>query len=183
MIATANIPIIIFSSIVFTDERNFAVIIPAIIASVAIIWSHWEKHCFKIKKRTLTFLVWSLCAGVVGALVSKILLASWNPISLELVRSGAVALILGLLFFKYTSKISFKAFLLLLATNILTSIAWILFYFSYQRLGIIYTTLIFSIQPLLVYMASVFFLKEPLKWKKAIAFLIVLASIGVANFL
>ena len=97
-----NIPIIVFSSIIFADERNFAVIIPALVASVAIIWSHWEKHCFKIAKHTLTFLVWSLFAAVAGAFISKVLLTSWNPISLELVRSGAVALILGSLFFTPT---------------------------------------------------------------------------------
>lgn len=178
-----NIPIIVFSSLVFADERNFAVIIPAFIASFAIIWSHWERHHFKIAKHTLPFLVWSLSAASVGAPISKVLLASWNPISLELVRSGATALILGSLFFKYTRKISFKTFLLLLATNILTSIAWILFYFSYQRSGIIYTILIFSIQPLLVYIASVFFLKEPVQWKKAMAFVIVLLSIGISQII
>ncbi|MBI2063976.1 MAG: DMT family transporter, partial [Candidatus Yanofskybacteria bacterium] len=119
-----NIPIIIFSSFIFTDERNFAVIIPAFIASIAVFWSHWEHHHFKIAKHTLPFLVWSVSTASVGASISKILLASWNPISLELVRSGAMALILGSLFFKYAGKISFKSFLLFLATNILTSIAW-----------------------------------------------------------
>jgi drug/metabolite transporter (DMT)-like permease len=63
----------------------------------------------------------------------------------------------------------------------LTSVAWILFYFSYQRSGIIYTILIFSLQPLLVYLASVFFLKESLYWKKAVAFIVVLLSIAVAQ--
>ena len=178
-----NIPIIIFSSFIFTDERNFAVIIPAFIASIAVFWSHWEHHHFKIAKHTLPFLIWSVSAASFGASISKILLASWNPISLELVRSGAMALILGSLFFKYASKISFRSFLLFLATNILTSIAWILFYFSYQRSGIIYTVLIFSIQPLLVYIASVFFLKEPIQWKKVVAFVIVLLSIGVAQII
>src|SRR3989344_2719277 len=55
-----NIPIIIFSSIVFADERNFTVIIPALIASSAVIWSHWERHHFKIAKYSLSFLIWSL---------------------------------------------------------------------------------------------------------------------------
>ena len=178
-----NIPIIIFSSLIFADERNFAVIIPAFIASIAIIWSHWEHHHLKIAKNTLPFIVWSMFAASIGAPISKILLQSWNPISLELVSSAVIALILGSLFIKYTSKISFKSFLLLLTTNILTSIAWILFYFSYQRSGIIYTILIFSIQPLLVYIASVFILKEPLRWKKVTAFIIVLVSIGMAQIL
>jgi drug/metabolite transporter (DMT)-like permease len=82
---------------------------------------------------------------------------------------------------RYAQKVSFKAFSLLVATNILTSIAWILFYFSYQRSGIIYTILVFSLQPLLVYLASTFFLKEPFHWKKAAAFAIVLLSIGIAQ--
>lgn len=176
-----SIPIIIFAGIVFADERNFFVIIPAFVASSAVIWSHWEHHHFKIAKHTLPFLVWSLFVAPIGASISKVLLASWDPISLELVRSGAVALILGPLFARYAQKVSFKAFLLLMGTSILTSIAWILFYFSYQRSGITYTILVFSLQPLLVYLASVFFLKEPFHWKKAIAFAIVLLSIGIAQ--
>lgn len=176
-----SIPIIIFASIIFTDERNFFVIIPALVASSAVIWSHWEHHHFKIAKHTLPFVVWSLSVAPIGASISKALLASWSPISLELVRNGAVALIIGPLFARYAQKVSFKAFSFLIATNILTSIAWILFYFSYQRSGIIYTILIFSLQPLLVYLASVLLLKEPFHWKKAIAFAIVLLSIGIAQ--
>jgi len=176
-----NIPIIIAASIIFTDERNFAVIVPALIASLAIIWSHWEHHHFTIKKHSLPFLVWSLTAASFGAPIAKALLASWNPISLELIRSGATALILGPLFFRYAKKVPLKGLLILLLTNIFTSIAWILFYFSYQRSGIVYTILIFSLQPLLVYIASVVFLKEPFAWKKAIAFGAVLASIGIAQ--
>ena len=178
-----NIPIIIVSGLIFTDERNFSIIIPAFIASIAIIWSHWEHHHIKIARNTLPFIVWSLFTASIGAPISKILLQSWNPISLELISSGVIAIILGTLFIKCTNKISFKTFLLLLITNISTSIAWILFYFSYQYSGIIYTILIFSIQPLLVYIASIFILKEPLNWKKIIAFIIVLLSIGIAQIL
>ena len=178
-----NIPIVIFSSIIFVDERNLTVIIPALIASTAIIWSHWEHHHFKIAKHTLPFLIWSLSAASIGAPIAKILLASWSPISLELVRSGATALVLGPLFFGYARKVTARVFSLLLATNILTSVAWILFYFSYQRSGIIYTILLFSLQPLLVYLASVFFLKEPLQWKKATAFGITLSSIIIAQII
>jgi drug/metabolite transporter (DMT)-like permease len=176
-----NIPIIIFSSIIFADERNLTVIVPALIASIAVIWSHWEHHHFKIAKHTLPFLIWSLCAASIGAPIIKILLDSWNPISLELVRSGITALVLGPLFFKQAAKISLKAFLLLLSTNILTSIAWILFYFSYQQSGIIYTILIFSLQPLLVYLAATLLLKEKLHWKKTVAFAAVLLSIGAVQ--
>jgi len=177
------IPIIVVSGLIFSDERNLCIIIPALIASLAIIWSHWERHHFKIAKKTLPFLIWSLSVAPIGAALSKVILTTWNPISLELVRSGAMALILGVLFFKQIQKVSSKTFYYLIITNILTSVAWIMFYFSYQRLGIIYTALIFSLQPLLVYFASIWVLKEKVQYKKVIAFVIVLISIVFAQII
>jgi drug/metabolite transporter (DMT)-like permease len=176
-----NIPIIIFAGFIFTDERNFIVILLALVSSVAIIWSHWQKDHFQIAKYTAPFLFCVIALSPLRAVISKELLTIWNPISLELVRSGAIALILGPLFFRYYQKISIKAFSLLIVTNILTSIAWILYYFSYQISGIIYTVLLFSLQPLLVYFASVFFLKESFHRKKFIAFIIILVSIIIAQ--
>lgn len=176
-----NIPLIIFASFIFTGERNFIVIISALVASLAIIWSHWQKDHFQIAKYTVPFLFCVIIFSPLRAIISKELLNIWNPISLELVRSGAIALILGPLFFRYYQKISIKVFSLLILTNILTSIAWILYYFSYQISGIIYTVLLFSLQPLLVYFASVFFLKEPFHRKKIVAFFIILISIIVAQ--
>jgi drug/metabolite transporter (DMT)-like permease len=172
-----DLPVIIFAALIFTDERNVAVIFPALLAFSAIIWSHWEHNHFKIAKRTLPFLIWVLAIAPFGAAISKTLLAAWNPISLELVRSGAVALILGSLFWRQIKSVSSRAFLLLLITNLFTSIAWILFYFGYQRLGVVHTTLLFFLQPMLVYLSSLVFLREPFHRKKFIAFLIVLAAI------
>lgn len=174
-------PIILFSGLIFVDERNYYILIPSLVASAAIVWSHLEEHCILIRKKTLVLLVWLLIAAPFGAVIAKILLESWNPITLELIRSGMVACILGPLFFIKNCKCSMKTFFFLIITNVLSAIAWILYYFSYQRSGIVYTILVFSLQPLLVYLASVFFLKEPLQWKKAVAFAIVLLSIGIAQ--
>lgn len=176
-----NIPIIILASFIFAGERNFIIILSAFVVSAAIIWSHWQKGHFQIAKYTSPFLFCAIILSPLRAVISKELLTVWNPISLELVRSGAIALILGPLFFRFYQKIPRKAFLLLIATNILTSVGWILYYFSYQISGIVYTVLLFSLQPLLVYFASVFFLKEPWQRKKIIAFFIILISIIVAQ--
>lgn len=181
-----NIPLIIFTGIIFADERNFYIIIPALIASCAIIWSHWENHHFKISKNTLPFLLWSLVISPIRAAIQKVLLFNWNPISLEMARGGVVASILNPLSLgpktiRHIKHIQLKAFLLLIITNILTSVAWILYFFSYQRSGIIYTVLLFSLQPLIVYFACVLFLKEPFQRKKALAFFIILASIAISQ--
>ena len=177
----SNIPVILFAAIFFTNERNYMIVFLALLCSSAVIWSHWQRHHFQLAKKTVPLLIWTLVVSPIGAIISKNLLAVWNPISLELVRSGILAIIIGPLYLKYSRGTSAKAFWLLLLTNIFTAIAWILYYFSYQISGIIYTVLLFSLQPLLVYFASIFFLKEAFHWKKFAAFIIILASIIVAQ--
>jgi drug/metabolite transporter (DMT)-like permease len=177
----SNFPLILFSAIFFKDERHFITLVASLIASFTIVWSHWENHHLKILKYTLLFVLWTLFTAPLRGIISKELLASWNPISLQLVTYGAVALVLGPFFSKHYEKISGRAIVLLVATNILTSVAWILYYFSYQISGIVYTVLLFSLQPLLVYFASIVLLRERFKWKKFTAFIVVLASVAMAQ--
>ncbi len=179
----SNIPLILFTSFFFADERNILIIIMAIITVVAVVWSHWERHHLSIAKKTWPYLIWSLLIAPFTGIISKILLEQWNPISLGLVRDGILALVFIFLFAKDIKYLPRKAIPLLLLTNLLTTIAWILYFFSYQTNGIISTVLIFSLQPLLVYFASVIFLKEKFHKKKFIAFLIILGAITAAQVL
>ena len=105
----------------------------------------------------------------------------WNPIALEMVRTGALAALFLFVFRDAIIKIPVQALRLLIVTNVLTTVAWVLFYFGYQRLGIVHTLLLFSLQPFLVYLSSLFVLKERPSWKRTTAFVIVLVSIGIAE--
>lgn len=177
------IPVIIISSLIFTDERNAAVIVPALLASAAIIWSHWERHHIKIARDTLPYLCWSLTIAPLSAIISKELLTVWNPIALEMVRTGALAALFLFMFRDAITKVPAHALRLLIVTNVFTTVAWVLFYFGYQRLGIVHTLLLFSLQPFLVYLTSIFVLKERPSWKLTVAFAVVLVSIGIAEWL
>ena len=176
-----NIPLIIFAAFIFTDERNILIILLALITIGSVIWSHWEKGHFKIAKKTLPFLLWALIVAPFSGIISKILLEIWNPISLELVRNGAIAFLFIFMFFKSIKSVPKKALPLLLLTNLLTTTAWILYFFSFKILGITQTVLIFSLQPLLVYFSSVYFLKEEFHWKKFAAFIIILVAIFISQ--
>jgi len=177
------IPVIIVTSILFTDERTMALVIPALVAASAVLWSHWERRHFRMKKSTRTFLLFSFFGAPLGAALSKMLLTQWHPVSLELVNSALISLLLAPYFFQSIGRVQKNTFRYLLATNVLTTIAWILFYTSYQQLGVVYTLLLFSLQPLLVYASSVFILKEKIQPKKVIAFGVVLVCIGAAQLL
>ncbi len=177
-----NIPVIVLTSLFFADERNGYVIVLALIATLLIIWSHWENHHLKIAKKSRLFLLWSITFAPLMAPIAKVLLVSWHPISLELARTGAVALLLWPFFVKQVRETSPRTFTLLVITNTLSALAWILLYFSYQYFGVVYSTLLFLLHPLFVYFASLAFLKEKFQWKKLTAFIIILCSIAAAQF-
>lgn len=178
-----DVLIIAVSSTVFADERNILIIIPALVASSSVVWSHWEQRRFQIKKTTLLFVAYSLIAAPTIASISKVLLHTWDPVSLQMVRWGMVSVIVLSLFFRSVRRIPRSAFPLLILTNFLSVAGWALYYYSYQRSGIIYTVLLFSLQPFLVYLASLIFLKEKFHPRKTAAFMIVLVSIIVAHIL
>ncbi len=181
LILLEKIPIILVSSLLFADERNFAIFIPALIASGAVVWSHWERHHFQLARKTAAYFLPMLFLAPIEASIAKIILETWHPVSFEVVRSGIVAGVMSMVFMRNIDRTPQGAFFPLLLTNILTTIAWILFYYSYKASGIVYTSLLFSLQPLLVYFAAVFFLKEKFHRKKFIAFLVVLAAIAYAQ--
>ncbi|MFA5258632.1 MAG: EamA family transporter [Candidatus Pacearchaeota archaeon] len=178
----SNIPLILLT-IIFLKERNPLLILLAFICVIALVWSHYERRHFKISKNTLPYFIWIILIAPFGGIMSKIILQTIDPISLQLIRDGIIALIFMVLFFKNIKRVPRKAYFPLLLTNILTSIAWILYFLSYQKSGIIYTVLIFSIQPLLVYITSIFLLKEKTNFRKITAFVIILICIGVAQLL
>lgn len=180
---TSAIPVIIVNALIFPDERRLAIVIPALIATGAVIWSHWERGEFRFARHTPLFLGWLWFSAPLNAAAAKIILYTWNPIVLELVRDGAIALILFPLFRSSIKRFPMRGWLLFIATNIASSSAWILYFFGYQTLGIVYTGLLFALQPLLVYFSGVLLLKEPFAPKKFAAFLVVLASIGAAQIL
>jgi drug/metabolite transporter (DMT)-like permease len=176
-----NVPIILFSSLLFADERNPVFIASAFIAAVAVVWSHWEGNHFKIARHTFSFFLWTVAVVPLGVSILKPLLAVWDPVALLFVHDGVVALFFWCLFSGATQRVPLAAYRYFFVTNFLSVVAWVLFLISYQRSGIVYTTLIFSIEPLLVYFAAVVFLRERFERKKAIAFCVVLATIIAAN--
>lgn len=177
----SNIPIIIVSSFLFADERNTLVLVLALGAAFAVIWAHWHRRHFTILVTTLPLLLWSLVAPPIEAAITKTLLAAWHPVSLELVRSGVLAIFFASIFSRSIQNVHAKAFSLLILTNLFWACGWILFYMSYQEIGVVYTSLIFLAEPLMVYMGSLLVLKERLDRKKVLAFFLVLASITLAH--
>ncbi len=175
------IPVIATSYIFYTDERSLPVLISAIIASLAVIWSHWKKGHPFVRKRTYPYLLWLLIIAPIEAIAFKEIFLMWDPISLQFVREIIIVPILGYMYADTLRRVPVRSFFAIFFTGAVLTLSSILFFVSYSKLGIIRTTLIFNLQPLLAYIGALLFLKEKFNRKKFIAFLIVLISIVVAQ--
>jgi drug/metabolite transporter (DMT)-like permease len=178
-----NIPLIIIASIIFADERNYFIVFLALVAVCSLVWAHWEKGHFHIAKKTMPYVLWVFCVAPFSMILAKEILKVWNPISFQLVVNGSIGILFLYKFFNNAKSVSRKVIPWFLVTNFLTTVAWILYLYSYQISGIVFTILIFSIQPLLVYIISLVFFREKFNWKKFTAFGIILLTIIISQII
>lgn len=179
-----KIPMILGIAYLFTDERNWATILLALVASVAVVWSHLDHARLRIHRHTAPYILWSLITYPLAIAGAKIALRSLDPIALETFRFIPVALIMFLLFHNSMKRpIGSVSWTFLLATNVLTTASGILLLYGYHSLGVIYTGLLFTLEPMLVYVFALVILGERFERKKFIGFVVVLLSIGAAQLL
>ncbi len=172
--------VIILAFIVYASERqtSLSIIIPAIIASLTLILSHITKHHLKFNKYAIATLLGSLFFAF-ELVASKAIVQYYNPLSFYFIRCFFVFIISILIFkSKFSSTKNLRLNILLIA------VIWIfyrvLLYIGYGAYGVIFTTLIFILAPVLTYIAAIIFLKEKPKLKNTIASIIILICVGYA---
>lgn len=177
------IPVVLVTGLLFQSERNWTLIVLAIIASLALAVSHFEHHHIRIMKKSWQYLLLGFLFEPLHAISAKIVLETWDPVLMLTVRVGLLTVLFVFLFYKQMKKINTRYFPAMFFSNACTAIAMAVLYYSYKNVGVVYTVLFFSLQHMLVYSASILFFKERLVPKKALAFLVMLICVSVAEFL
>ncbi|MDO8623362.1 MAG: DMT family transporter [archaeon] len=176
---------IIFSFIVTSGiyESDKKILIPAIIASVALIFSHLKKDHLVFNKYFIAAIFSSL-AFALELIMSRLILDYYSPFTFYFFRCVSICLI-GLIIFrpKFSGlkKIKISTKLMILAT----AAVWITYraviYYGYLSLGIVFTTLMIMIGPVLIYLFAFIFLKEKITLRNIIAGVIILGCILYAS--
>jgi len=173
---------ILLATIFLKGERNIHIIIAALIAAVALIIAHIRKTHLELSKASIGLIVAVLFMSIELILI-KILLNVLSPVALYSIRTGIVFIFF---FFYFRPKI-FQAsnvnVLLILLTSFLGVIQMVSKFYGFEEFGVIYTSLILIISPLLVYIISTLFLHEHLKPRTIISALVILGCIVYATLL
>jgi len=145
-------------------EQNIKVIIPAIIASIALIFPHIKKHHLQLNKYIVAAVLGSFFFGL-ELVLSILILDFYSPITLYFMRALFVFIISFLIFRPSFKPLDKKISLLIFITSAIWVIFRVIVYFGYINYGIIFTTLLIMLGPVFVYLLAWKFLKEKLSWK------------------
>jgi drug/metabolite transporter (DMT)-like permease len=170
---------IIFSFVISSElyERNFHVIIPAILAGLALIFSHIKKHHLNFNKYFIAAIIGSFFFAL-ELVLSKLILDFYSPLSFYFIRCLFI-FIIGLIIFKpHLEKLDKKLRLKMLLVGFVWIIYRLAVYYGYQKLGVVSTTLMLMLGPIFIYLFAHKFLKEKLEWRNIIASIVIIASIG-----
>ena len=157
-------------------ERNFQMVIPAIIAGLAIVFSHVKKHHLKFNKCFSYALLGSFFFAL-ELVISILILDFYSPISFYFLRCLAVAVGSFFIFRPNFKSFDKKSNLLIFITAAIWIIYRVIVYYGYTTLGIIETTLIIMLGPIFIYLFAWKFLKEKISKRNIIVSIVILASV------
>jgi drug/metabolite transporter (DMT)-like permease len=158
------------------QESNTKIIIPALIASIAIVFPHIKKEHLHFNKYFVIAIFGSFFFAL-ELVLSKLILDFYSPITFYFLRCLFVFIASFILFKPNLKSLDKKtSFNILLVAGI-----WVIYriaiYWGYLKYGIIFTTLITMLAPIMIYILASRFLKERLNWKNILSSAIIVACV------
>lgn len=174
--------IILLASLIFSSERNFVFIIPALIASISLVLMHMKKEHFYFDKYMIAALLGSFCFAV-ELVTSRFILEYYSSFSFYFLRCVFIFLIAALIYRPSVKVIDKKMGLSILGAGVIWVLYRAIVYYGYIQLGIVFTTLLFILAPVFMLLFAVIFLKEKVSLKQIILTGIILACVVSAVLL
>ncbi len=174
---------VIFLAIVFSFffgeelyQKSAKIVVPALIAGFALIFSHIRKHHLSFNKYFLAAVLGSFFFAT-ELVISRLILDFYSPISFYFLRSSAILLFSFLIFRPHFGKLTTKVRWQIFITGAIWMSFRVLVYYGYLQVGIIFTTLLIMLGPVLVYVFAHIFLKEKMNWRNFAAAIVIVGAI------
>jgi len=171
---------IILAALIFQGERNIHIFIAAAIASIALIVSHIKKQHFELSPGAWK-LVWAVIFMSIELIILKLLLNFYSPVALYFFRTGILFIFFYLFYRPSINKIGNTNLYFILSSAILGTAQMITKFYGFDKYGVVYTSLILIVSPIIVYVISTIFLHEKLKPRMVASFLVILGCIVYAT--
>ena len=174
---------ILIAFFLYSDERNWTYVILALIASVTLIVAHIKREHLVYDRYMIAALLGSFLFGLELA-VSKSIINYYSPFMFYFIRCFFILVICALLFRpKYRDLFREKAVAwMVFAIGIMWAVYRAIIYYGYEKLGVVFTTILFILSPVFMFAFAVVFLKEKPTKRQIISTIIILVCVALAVY-
>lgn len=173
---------IILAAIFFKEEVNTRILVLAIIASGALIYAKSNREHFMPSQTTYNALLGMVMLAA-ESIVIRELLFYYTPVALYAVRTFFLALFFLAYYRPHLSQVKPKHWGMIAGSSAIGAAMMITRYYAFSELGLIYTTMITILAPMIVFLFSWSILHERIKARMIVALVVVLACVTIATFI
>lgn len=171
---------IFLGSLIFTSERSMYILPVAFIGSLALIIAHIRRDHIYFDKYA-KYLLLAVVLMSIEMIFIKILLNVYSPVALYMVRTFFVAIVSWVVLRPSFKGLDGKRISIMAGTSALAVAQMVLIYTAIELRGLVFTTLILILTPILVYVLSVIFFREKLKTMTVISAVVIVFCIVYAT--
>ena len=166
---------------IYESEGNYLILGLALVASLSLVLAHIRKDHFVFDKYLVAALFSSLFFGI-EFVISRPLLEFYSPFTFYFIRSLVIFFIGWTFFHPNFVPLKNETKWLFLITGIGAVVYRVILYYGYLTLGVIYTTTVFIMAPVLVYIFAAMFLKEKITKRQIVSSVVIVACVVAAVF-
>lgn len=170
---------VLLAVILYPGERNWMIVLLALVASFSLILMHWNGKHLNFDKYMWAGLLGSLFYAV-ELVASKSILAYFSPFTFYFIRCFFIFIFALLIFRPNVKIVNRKIGLNILLIGLIWVIYRAILYYGYGTYGIIYTTILFILAPVLMLLFARLFLKEKMTRRQIITNVIILICVVLA---
>lgn len=174
---------IVLAAVFFPEELDKRIFFLALVASLALFFAKGERHRhFQLNKTSYNTLLAVILMSTESIIIRE-LLHFFSPVALYALRTG----VLAVFFFSYyrprLSGVTTPQWRILLISSLMGAVTMIGRFIAFNDLGVIFTTLLAVLAPIIVFLASWEILHERIKPRVVTASIIILVCVAIATVL
>ena len=174
--------VVLLAPIFYAEERSLVIFLVSLVAGIILVLSNLKKGQIRFQRESLGLVACIFLMGL-EVLVIRRLLDFFAPATLYFIRC-TILFLLFLVFYRTSfARVHPSAVWGIVMTSLLGVAQMVARFYSYQSIGILFTTLVLSISPALVYLFGFFFLKEKILPKRLIGGILIFVCVIIGYLL
>ncbi|HUD20834.1 MAG TPA: DMT family transporter [Candidatus Saccharimonadales bacterium] len=180
VVMTAPLVTVVLAAVFFPEDLNYKVLILAIIASLALIFAKGGRQHFALNRTSYNTLLGVVLMSV-ESIIAKELLYTFTPVALYASRTFFLALFFFFYYRPQLGRVEVKHYWMIFWSALIGVVSMLTKYYAFSDLGVVYTTMIGILAPVLVFFLSWEILHEKVRFRMILGSLIVLVCVALAT--